>query len=115
VATILGKPANFPDISTQFHPFSSAILLHKERPDEHGGYTGGHQSPKKHEKVDHKIRSKGSQVHTRLNSKTRHEPLYNFIRPLGGVNRCASRFARRLGRISTNPGAACTLRRDGRT
>jgi hypothetical protein len=37
------------------------------------------QSPKKHEKGDHKIRSKGSQVHTRLNSKTRHEPLCNFI------------------------------------
>ena len=36
------------------------------------------------------------------------EPLGDFIKRKGGINGCASRFARRLGR-GQHRGAACTL------
>jgi hypothetical protein len=68
------------------------------------------------DKVDDRTRSKWSRVlRYAAEFKDLDEPLRDFIKRRGGINECASRFARRLGRDGTNPGAAFTLRRDGRT
>src|SRR5271169_4655262 len=64
-----------------------------------------------HDKVDDRTRSKWSRVLRYAGEfKDLDEPLRDFIRRKGGINRCASRFARRLGR-GRQSGAACVLRR----
>jgi hypothetical protein len=51
------------------------------------------------EKADYRTRSKWSRVlRYAAEFKNLDEPLRNFIKRKGGINRCASRFARRLGR-----------------
>ena len=65
------------------------------------------------EKVDDRTRSKWSRVlRYAAEYKDLDEPLRDFIKRRGGINECAARFARRLGR-SRQSGAACALRRDG--
>src|SRR5271166_3281361 len=51
------------------------------------------------EKVDYRMRSKWSRVlrYAAL-YKDLDEPLAHFVRRRGGINKCATRFARRLGR-----------------
>jgi hypothetical protein len=50
-------------------------------------------------KVDKRTRSKWSRVlRYALASKSCSEPLNQFIKRKGGINKCASRFAKRLGR-----------------
>jgi hypothetical protein len=50
-----------------------------------------------HTKVDYRMRSKWSRVlRYAAESKDLDEPLRDFIKPKGGINRCAARFARRL-------------------
>jgi hypothetical protein len=51
------------------------------------------------EKVDYRTRSKWSRV-LRYAAKYKQlgEPLASFVKRKGGINRCAGRFARRLGR-----------------
>ena len=46
---------------------------------------------------------------TRQNIKDLDEPLRDFIKRKGGINKCAARFARRLGRGSQNQAAAWVL------
>ena len=41
------------------------------------------------------------------------EPSGDFIKRKGGINKCAARFARCLGRGSQHQAAAWVLRRDG--
>ena len=68
------------------------------------------------EKADYRTRSKWSRVLRYVAEyKDLDEPLADFIKRRGGLYACAVRFARRLGRGGTNPGAAFTLRRDGRS
>ena len=43
------------------------------------------------------------------------EPLRDFIKRKGGINECAARFTRRLGRGRAHRAAAYAFRRDGRT
>jgi hypothetical protein len=51
------------------------------------------------EKVDYRMRSKWSRVFRYAALyKDLDEPLRDFIKRKGGINRCAARFARRLGR-----------------
>ena len=51
------------------------------------------------EKVDKRTRSKWSRVlRYAMEYKTNAEPLAPFIRRKGGINKCAARFTRRLGR-----------------
>ena len=58
-------------------------------------------------KVDDRMRSKWSRVlRYAAEYKDLDEPLRDFIKRKRGINRCATRFARRLGRGCTNPGAA---------
>jgi hypothetical protein len=60
-----------------------------------------------HAKVDDRTRSKWSRVlRYAAEFKSLDEPLRDFVKRKGGINECAARFARRLGRGSTNPGAA---------
>ena len=68
------------------------------------------------DKVDDRTRSKWSRV-LRYAAEFRDpdEPLADFVKRGNGLNACAARFARRLGRGSTNPDAAFALRRDART
>ena len=42
------------------------------------------------------------------------EPLGDFIKRKGGINKCAARFARRLGRGGIHRAAVTALRRGGR-
>jgi len=52
-----------------------------------------------HDKVDDRTRSKWSRVlQYAAEFKDLEEPLADFIKRKGGINKCASRFARRLGR-----------------
>ncbi len=52
-----------------------------------------------HAKVDERTRSKWSRVlRYAAEYKSWDEPLRDFIKRKGGINKCASRFARRLGR-----------------
>ena len=52
-----------------------------------------------HDKVDDRTRSKWSRVlRYAAEFKDLDEPLRDFIKRRGGINECASRFARRLGR-----------------
>jgi hypothetical protein len=51
-------------------------------------------------KVDKRTRSKWSRVlRYALEYKCHSEPLHKFIKRKGGINKCAGRFARRLGRF----------------
>jgi hypothetical protein len=51
------------------------------------------------DKVDHRTRSKWSRVlRYAAECKDLDEPLRDFIKRKGGINKCAARFARRLGR-----------------
>ena len=51
------------------------------------------------EKVDYRTRSKWSRVlRYAADYKDLNEPLRDFIRRKGGINKCAARYARRLGR-----------------
>ena len=53
------------------------------------------------DKVDDRTRSKWSRVlRYAAEYKDLDEPLRNFIKRRGGLNECAARFARRLGRYS---------------
>ena len=65
-------------------------------------------------KVDERARSKWSRaLRYAAEYKGLDEPLPDFIKRQGGINECAARFARRLGKGSARRGAAFTLRRDG--
>jgi hypothetical protein len=66
-------------------------------------------------KVDDRTRSKWSRVlRYAAEYKDLDEPLADFIKRKGGLNKCAARFARRLGRGSQQHRApACALRRGG--
>ena len=67
-------------------------------------------------KVDDRARSKWSRVlRYAAEFKDLHEPLRDFIKRKGGINKCASRFARRLGRGSAHRAAACWLQQRGCT
>ena len=67
-------------------------------------------------KVDDRTRSKWSRaLRYAAEFKDLHEPLRDFIKRKGGINKCAARFASRLGKGSARRGAAFTLRRDGRS
>jgi hypothetical protein len=58
-------------------------------------------------KVDERTRSKWSRaLRYAADYKDLNEPLCDFIKRQGGLNACASRFTRRLGRGCTNTGAA---------
>jgi hypothetical protein len=51
------------------------------------------------EKVDYRMRSKWSRVlRYAADYKDLNEPLRDFVKRKGGINKCAGRFARRLGR-----------------
>jgi hypothetical protein len=53
------------------------------------------------EKVDDRTRSKWSRVlRYAAEFKDLNEPLGDFIKRKGGINECAARYARRLGRLS---------------
>ena len=69
-------------------PFSAVILCTADR-----------------KKVDYRMRSKWSRVlRYAAEYKGPEEPLGAFIKRKGGINKCADRFARRLGRSSSpNP------------
>jgi hypothetical protein len=55
------------------------------------------------EKVDKRTRSKWSRVlRYAMEYKTTSEPLAAFVQRKGGINKCASRFARYLGRHGRN-------------
>ena len=55
------------------------------------------------EKVDERTRSKWSRVlRYAAEFKSLDEPLRDFIKRKGGINKCASRFARCLGRSQSN-------------
>jgi len=58
-----------------------------------------------HDKVDHRARSKWSRaLRFAAEYKDLDEPLPDFIKRKGGINKCAARFARRLGRGSAHRG-----------
>jgi hypothetical protein len=60
-----------------------------------------------HDKVDYRTRSKWSRVlRYAVEFKYTHEPLRDFIKRKGGLNECAARFARHLGR-NANCVAVC--------
>jgi len=55
------------------------------------------------EKVDYRTRSKWSRaLRYAVKFKRLEEPLAAFIKRKGGINKCATRFARRLGRAAQN-------------
>jgi hypothetical protein len=63
-------------------------------------------------KVDDRTRSKWSRVLRYVAEyKNLEEPLRDFIVRRGGINECAARFARRLGRGSVHRAAVTALRR----
>jgi len=65
-------------------------------------------------KVDDRTRSKWSRVlRYAAQFKDLAEPLGDFIKRKGGINKCAARFSRRLGRSSEYQAAAGALRRGG--
>ena len=67
-----------------------------------------------HDKVDDRTRSKWSRVlRHAAEFKDLGEPLREFIKRKGGINKCAARFARRLGRGNEYRAAAGVLRRGG--
>jgi len=62
------------------------------------------------DKVDYRMRSKWSRVlRYAAKFKSLEEPLRDFIKRKGGINKCASQFARRLGRGSPHLFALDTL------
>ena len=62
------------------------------------------------EKVDGWARSKWSRVlRYAAEYKDLDEPLGDFIKRKGGINECAERFGRCLGRSRKHRGATCTL------
>ena len=57
------------------------------------------------EKVDYRLRSKWSRVlRYAAEFKGLSEPLADFIKRKGGINKCAARFARRMGRSARTGG-----------
>jgi hypothetical protein len=63
-------------------------------------------------KVDKRTRSKWSRVmRYALQYKPDDEPLDQFIKRKGGINQCADRFTRCLGRRQTFAGRSCTNRK----
>jgi hypothetical protein len=53
------------------------------------------------EKADYRIRSKWSRIlRYAAEFKDLDEPLAEFIKRKGGINKCATRYTRRLGRYS---------------
>ncbi len=65
-------------------------------------------------KVDDRTRGKWSRVLRYAAEFGRlDEPLADFIKRKGGINKCTTRFARRLGRGSQHRAPACALRRGG--
>ena len=55
------------------------------------------------DKVDDRTRSKWSRVlRYAAEFKDLDEPLRDFIKRKGGINKCAARFARRLGRAGSS-------------
>ena len=65
-------------------------------------------------KVDFRTRSKWSRVlRYAAEFKGLEESLADFIKRKGGINKCAARFTRHLGRDSAHQEAACVLRRRG--
>jgi hypothetical protein len=72
------------DLPTTDEPFAAVILCTADR-----------------QKVDKRTRSKWSRVlRYAAEYKTNAEPLAAFVRRKGGINKCAARFARCLGRRS---------------
>ena len=70
----------------QPEPFAAVILCTADR-----------------DKVDERTRSKWSRVlRYAAEFKALDEPLRDFIKRKGGINKCAARFARRLGRSQSN-------------
>src|ERR1700730_14042587 len=70
----------------QPEPFAAVILCTADR-----------------DKVDERTRSKWSRVlRFAAEFKALDEPLRDFIKRKGGINKCAARFARRLGRSQSN-------------
>lgn len=66
-------------------PFSAVILCTADR-----------------QKVDYRTRSKWSRVlRYAAEYKGLGEPLGTFVKRKGGINKCAARFARRLGRAAS--------------
>ena len=66
------------------------------------------------EKVDERVRSKLSRVlRYAAEFKSLDEPLRDFIKRKGGINKCAARFTRRLGRGSVAQ-ERCRLRHQTR-
>ena len=66
------------------------------------------------EKADDRTRSKWSRVlRYAAEYKDLDEPLADFIKRKGGINACAARFARRLGKGSVHRAAACSLQQRG--
>jgi hypothetical protein len=64
------------------------------------------------EKADYRTRSKWSRtLRYAAEYKDQKEALRDFIRRKGGINKCAQRFARRLGRGSVHRAAVTALRR----
>jgi hypothetical protein len=64
------------------------------------------------EKVDFRMRSKWSRVlRYAVEYKDLEEPLRDFIKRKGGINRCAARFARRMRRSKLTPTLARRLLR----
>ena len=62
------------------------------------------------DKADERTRSKWSRVlRYAAEFKDLDEPLRDFIKRKGGINKCAARFARCLGRGSQHRGATCKL------
>jgi hypothetical protein len=74
------------DLPTTDEPFAAVILATADR-----------------EKVDKRTRSKWSRVlRYALKCKSHSEPLERFIKRKGGINECAERFTRCLGRRGRN-------------
>ena len=66
------------------------------------------------DKVDYRMRSKWSRVlRYAAEFKGLEEPLAAFIKRKGGINKCASRFARRLGRGGLQEAPVRAFRRGG--
>jgi hypothetical protein len=54
-------------------------------------------------KVDKRTRSKWSRCLRYAQSKSHSEPLDAFIKRKGGINKCAERFSRMVGRLRASP------------
>jgi len=87
------------DSAREPEPFAAVILCTADR-----------------HKVDDRTRSKWSRVlRYAAEFKSLDEPLLDFIKRKGGINKCAARFGRRLGRSRAHRAAAYAFRQDGST